>query len=280
VEAGGKFLGHFADAQEFRAGDVDYERRCGGERERLQAHGVGVTLPDGIEIAHGKRDWLAREDALCDIDEDAVAKFGGVIETNEGNGNRESAAEMFEDALAAEAAHCVFTDGIERIGFAGACLRDGRKAVDVAGGKCGDAAFGESFADETGKKTVHRPGEGFLAGGAEFHSSHVDDIGHVGKSGESTAVKQVAADGFDVPGVELLFELRRGKTRDADDAAGHSGGIRSATGHAGESGAHFSADAENENIALECGEGANRRLIRLAKKEVEGGEIADGVFIL
>src|SRR5689334_14559347 len=58
LEAGGKFPGHFADAQEFRAGDVDYERRCGCERERLQAHGVGVTLPDGVEIAHRERDRL------------------------------------------------------------------------------------------------------------------------------------------------------------------------------------------------------------------------------
>src|SRR5204863_5620687 len=133
LEASGKFLGHFADAQEFRAGDVDYERRRGGERERLQAHGVGVALPDGVEIAHGKRNWLAGEDALGDIDEDAVTKFGGVIETDDGNGERESAAKMFEHALAAEAAHGVFTDRIERIGFGGAGLRDGRKAVDISG---------------------------------------------------------------------------------------------------------------------------------------------------
>jgi hypothetical protein len=56
--------------------------------------------------------------------------------------------------------------------------------------------------------------------------------------------------------------------------------MRSAAGHAGESGANFSAGAENENIALDRGERANRRLIRLAKKKLEGGDIADGVFIL
>src|SRR5882672_5341625 len=78
LKAGGKFLGHFANTQKFRAGDVDYERWRGGERERLQAHGVGVALPDGVEITHGERNWLAREDALRDIDEDAVAKFSGV----------------------------------------------------------------------------------------------------------------------------------------------------------------------------------------------------------
>src|SRR5204862_6384260 len=119
---------------------------------------------------------------------------------------------MFEHAFAAEAAHGVFTDGIERIGFAGASFRDGRKAVDISGGECGDAAFGESFADETGKKTVHRPSERFLAGGAEFHSSHVDDVGRVGKSRESTAVEQVTANCFDATGVELLFKIGGGKT--------------------------------------------------------------------
>src|SRR5580765_3659130 len=118
LKANGELFGHFADTQKFRASNVDYERwrRCEGER--LQAHSVGVTLPDGIEIAHGQGNRVAGENALRDIDEDAVTKFGGVIQTDDGHGDRESAAEVFEHALTAEAAHGVFADGIERISFA------------------------------------------------------------------------------------------------------------------------------------------------------------------
>src|SRR6266404_981914 len=114
----GEFLRDFAHAQEFLTGDVDDERRRRSVGERLQAHGVGVALPNSVEIAHGKRDRFPGEDALRDIHEDAVTKFRGVVEANDGNRNVQSATEVLEDSLAAETTHSIFADRMERVRFA------------------------------------------------------------------------------------------------------------------------------------------------------------------
>src|SRR5215475_1145285 len=105
AKARGKIFGDAADAKRVRPGDVYDERRRGGVEQRSESGCARVGLPDGVEIAHGKRDRLAGIDALSDINEDAVAESRGVIEPENGSFCVCCAAEMFEDALAAEAAH-------------------------------------------------------------------------------------------------------------------------------------------------------------------------------
>jgi len=198
----------------------------------FERDGGSVGLPDGVEITHGKSYGFAGMDALGNVDEDAVTKFGGVVEPKNAGFYARDAAEVFEDAFAAETTHGVFADGIERIGFFRATLSDGSESVDISGGECGDAAFGESLTDETGKKTVHRPSERFLAGGAEFHSGHVDDVACFGKTRERGRIEQIARDRLDVPGLKFFGKRGGRKAGDGEDAAGNAGRVGSAARHA------------------------------------------------
>lgn len=199
AESLGEIFGDAADAEDFGTSDVDDERRGGSVKQRLQAHVVGVGLPDGVEIAHGKRDGLANMDALRDVHEDAVAKLGGVVEAKDGGFDICGAAEMFEDAFAPETTDGVFADGDEFIGFQGTAASDWGKTVDVAGGECGDAAVAKTIGDEAGEKRVHGPGERLLARGAEFHSGHINNVWGAGEFGENSGIEKVATDGFDAP---------------------------------------------------------------------------------
>ncbi len=157
AEVFGEVLSDSAHAEELRAGDVDDKWRRGGLKQTLQAHVVGVGLPDGVEIAHGKRDWCAGMNALRDVYENTVAKFGGVVEAEDGSFDVCCAAEVFEDAFAAEATDGVFADRTEFIAFLGTAACDRRKAVDIASGECGDSAVAKTIADEAGKKYSSSP---------------------------------------------------------------------------------------------------------------------------
>src|SRR5882672_1061198 len=111
--------------------------------------------------------------AFRDVHEDAVAKFGGVVEAEDGGPDVCGAAEMFEDAFAAKATNRIFADGAEFVVFLRTGMSDRRKAINISGGECSDAAVAETIADKAGEKRIHRPSERFLARGAEFHSGHI-----------------------------------------------------------------------------------------------------------
>lgn len=136
-----------AHAEKFGTCNIDDKRRRGSVKKRLQAHVVGVRLPDSVEIAHGERHRFAGMNALRDVHEDAIAKFGGVVEAEDRSFDVCGAAEMFEDSFAAEAADGIFADGAEFVGFLGTCARDRRKAVNISGGECSNSAVAETIGD-------------------------------------------------------------------------------------------------------------------------------------
>src|SRR5215467_1353369 len=123
---------------------------------------------------------------------------------------------------------------------------DTSKAINISRRKRGNPAVAKTIGDETRKKRIHRPGERFLAGRAEFHSRHVDNVGGIGQVRERSRIEKIATDRFDAPGLKFCREPWGRKARDSDDAAGGSGGVGSAAGHASERGAHFSPATENE----------------------------------
>ena len=201
-------MGDFADAEDGGAGEVDDPGGALGFGEAEEGEGVGIALPDGVEVAHGDVHWLAIPDLACDVHHDAVAEVAGVVEADEGDRGAAGLAEVFEDALAAEAAHGVLALGIEGVFFAAAAALDGDKAIDVAGGKGGDAAAVVALADEAGEPGVHGPGHGFLAGGAEFHACHVDDIGRMREVGDGVGREEVGGDDLDAMLLECLGGTR------------------------------------------------------------------------
>ena len=201
-------MGDFADAEGGGAGEVDDPGGAVGFGEAEEGEGVGIALPDGVEIAHGDVHGLAVPDLACDVHHDTVAEVAGVVETDEGDGGAVGLAEVFEDALAAEAAHGVFALGIEGVLLAAAAALHGDEAIDVAGGKGGDAAAVVALAHEAGEPGVHGPGHGFLAGGAEFHAGHVDDVGGMREVGDGVGREEVGGDDFDVMLLEFLGGTR------------------------------------------------------------------------
>ena len=54
----GELLGHLADPEHLGAGYVEQLRRAVDVVQGTQGHGVGVALPDHVEVAHGHVDRL------------------------------------------------------------------------------------------------------------------------------------------------------------------------------------------------------------------------------
>ena len=152
AETCGKIFSDAANAKKLGASDVQNKRGRRRVEQGFERDGGGIGLPDGVEISHGKSDGFAGMDALGNVDENAVAEFGGVVEAEDGGFDVCGAAEVFEDAFAAETTHGVFADGIERIGFFRATLSDRREAVDISGGERGDSTVAKTIGDEAGEK--------------------------------------------------------------------------------------------------------------------------------
>src|SRR2546430_2523148 len=71
-------FGHFAGAEELRAGDVNDERRRGHLLQGKQRHGVVVALPDDVEMAHRQVDGIAGENFARQVHQHAVAQLAGI----------------------------------------------------------------------------------------------------------------------------------------------------------------------------------------------------------
>ncbi len=240
-----------ADRDGFGAGEVEFGAGAGGEVEGAEGDGVGVALPEEVDVAHGDFDRFAGVDFLGDFEQDAVAQIAGVVEPDHHDRGFLGARKMFKNAFAAEAAHGVFADRVGNVGLARTAQRDGGERVDVAGGESGDARFVVAFGDQRGQIGVHGPGHGFFAGGTEFSAGHVDDVGRVGEIFPTGFVEQIAGDGFDAGVVEFALEFLFGEARNPDDFAFDPCFVHAAAGELGEGRAHLAADAQEDDVAVE-----------------------------
>ena len=164
------------------------------------------------------------------------------------------AAEVLEHPLAAEAAHGVLADGVERVGLdASRRASTGVEAVDVAGGEGDDpAARGNAGRPCRAGSVFIAQVSGFLPGRAELHAGHVDDVGRVGQLVELRRVEQVAADRLDAVLLRAVAAARGIEKRDdADDAPADAGRVDCALRHARQRRPHLAADAEDDDVAVE-----------------------------
>ena len=72
-------------------------------RERAQHHGIGIALPDHVDVAGGEIDRLPRKHARGDVMEHAVAHIDRIVEANDAAGRAVQARKILEHGFARDA---------------------------------------------------------------------------------------------------------------------------------------------------------------------------------
>ena len=248
-----------AHAHGLRAADIERARRHRAMTERAQHHVVGVALPDHVDVADREVDRLAGEHARGDVVQHAVAHVDRVVEADDAARRAARAREILEHGLARDAGIGIGAGRRRRR------RRFGRAAVvhvDIgvnAAGRIGDDARArEGLGDQRRHVRVHRPGQIFVAGGAELAAGHEHHVGKLRQRVDLLAVEQIGRDAFDAGSGELLAQALLAEAGDADHALAR----RRALGEAGERRADLAAHAENDDVAgkrFHCGAQRRRR---------------------
>src|SRR6478609_3152966 len=89
-----------AHAHRLRAADIERARRHGAMAQRTQHHGIGIALPDHVDVARSEVDRLACEHACGDVVQHAVAHVDRIVEADDAPRRSARAREVLEHALA------------------------------------------------------------------------------------------------------------------------------------------------------------------------------------
>src|SRR3954471_3838176 len=92
-----------AHAHGLRAADIERARRHGAMTQRAQHNGIGIALPDDVDMARGEVDRLACEDARGDVVQHAVAHVDRIVEADDAPRRSPCAREISEHAFARDA---------------------------------------------------------------------------------------------------------------------------------------------------------------------------------
>ena len=104
----------------------------------------------------------------------------------------------------------------------------------------------KASATMVGAVHVHGPRQRRIAGRAELHGGHVDDIGQLRQGLDGAAVQQVAGDGLDADRLQADAHGLIGEPSHADDALVRRRPLR----HPGQRRPHLAGDAEDEDVAV------------------------------
>ena len=274
IEAAAELLGEPAHGDGLGSRDVDRRGRPRGAGEAAQRHGVGVALPDDVDMAHGEVDGLPVAHLGGDVVQDAVAHVDCVVEADDAAGGAEAGGEMLEHALAAGAGVGIVARRRDRRRLlGGAAAVHGHERIDAPRGEGDDARGREGLGDDGRGVHVHGPGQRRIARGAELHGRHVDEVVELRQRFDAAAVEQIALDRLDTCLIERAADGRVGEARHADDALLGRGPL----GHAGERRAHLAGDAENEDVAVDGGEVCDQLRRRLRHKVFERRDALEAV---
>ena len=122
--------------------------------------------------------------------------MAGVCRADGRDGRAAHAGEVVESALAAGAAHGVFTGGIERVFLAAAAVFDGGEAIYIAGGEGDDAAAAVALAHDAWQPRVQASGERIIARGSEIVASPVENISRGREVSDGICNQQVTGGGL------------------------------------------------------------------------------------
>src|ERR1700747_3511498 len=101
-------FGYSAHSQQLGSRNVDDERWARCTCECLQAHRRSICLPNRIQVPHRKRNGPTCMDTLRDIQENAIAEFARVIQSNDRHLRLILPAEVFTDTFPPDTTHRVF----------------------------------------------------------------------------------------------------------------------------------------------------------------------------
>src|SRR5262245_7883038 len=248
-----------ADAHRLRPADVERARGHGAMAERAQHHGIGIALPDHVDVAGGEIDRRSGEHARGHVVQHAVAHVDRVVEADDAARRSARARKILEHGLACDAGIGVNAGRRRcrrRLGRAAVMHAD--KGVHAAGRIGDDARARERFGDQRRHVRVHRPSQVLVPGRAELAARHEHHVGKLRQHVDLLALEQVGLDAFDPVAGELLAHARLAEVGNAD----HAFARRRALGEAGERRPDLSAYAENEDVAgklLQRGDQRGRR---------------------
>src|SRR5690606_7448444 len=112
-----KSLADVPHTEDLRSGNVDCELRDAAVGEGTDRHGVGVPLPDDVDVSHVQVDRLAGVHLATQVYEHAVTEFAGIVEPQNRGGCLLPAAEVSENPLPPQGAHRVLADRSGGVGL-------------------------------------------------------------------------------------------------------------------------------------------------------------------
>src|ERR1019366_4903492 len=127
-----KFYREITYRKSFGPGDVQYEGRRLTVRERAQAPGVSVQLPDHIYKRHAQRNGTAFEHRSSNIHQNSIAQLDGIVQAQDRYSRPPSHRPILEHALTAERRLRIFSDGADRRRLHRSTLRRGTQRINVA----------------------------------------------------------------------------------------------------------------------------------------------------
>src|SRR5688572_6678423 len=182
-----------------------------------QGHGVGVALPDDIDVAGREIDGRAAEDFAGDVVEHAIAAVDRVVEPEQQRLGAVACRLPLDGAFAAHAAVGVFAGRGEGIVLGRPTGGYGDEGIYTAGREGDEAAVPERCGDLRGEQGIYGPGTGRRAGGAELVARHHDDVLGLGQGLHCYRIEEVGLDRLDPLRLELLYQRAVGEARDGKD---------------------------------------------------------------
>ncbi len=186
-------------------------------------------------------------------------------------------AEVREHPLAPQAAHRVIADRRQAVGLGRAAAVGPDHRVHVPGRVGHNPAASKPLAHHSRQIGVHRPGQGFLARGAELHRRHVNHVGDIRQRAQLVPLKQIAEDQLDVVLGQLVPHLGRCMLVHADDPPLHAGRLAGPPGHASQGGTDLAGRPQDQQVAVDSGHRLHDAVGRLAEQLLELPDVADRV---
>src|SRR3984893_14548381 len=102
IKSTAKFFGNKLNAQSFRSGQIQNQRRSLAMREGTQANGIRVSLPNDIHERHMKIDGPSLKNRRADGEQHAVAKINRIIQSKNSNRRAPLARAVLKHTFSAE----------------------------------------------------------------------------------------------------------------------------------------------------------------------------------
>src|SRR3984893_19333101 len=150
IESTSKFFGYEPYAQRVRSSEIQNQRRRLAMRERTQANGIRIPLPNDIYESHSKVNGPPLKNRRADVEQHAVTKINRIIQTKNSNCGAPLARPVLKHAFSTESGLRIFTLRCYWRGLDGSAFHRMAQRINIAGGKRNDSRGAISFRHQPG----------------------------------------------------------------------------------------------------------------------------------